>query len=66
VPAFAYALEGRRSDGARPAGGRRLSRITSGPGMTAPIAVVPAQPPTGSWIADDVRRTTGSYTGVSR
>ena len=66
VPAFASALEGRRSDGARPAGGRRLSRITTGSGMTAPIAVVPAAPPTGSLIAEDVRRTTGSFSGVSR
>ena len=36
VPAFASALEGRRSDGARPAGGRRLSRITSRAGDDGP------------------------------
>lgn len=66
VPEFASALEGRRTDGARPAGGRRLSRVTSGPGMTAPVAVVPAQPPTIPSPGGDVRRTTGSFTGVSR
>jgi ABC-type multidrug transport system fused ATPase/permease subunit len=66
VPAFASALEGRRPAAAQPAGGRRLSRLTAGPGMTGQLAVLPTRPSIAPQIAEDVRRATGSFGGVPR
>jgi ABC-type multidrug transport system fused ATPase/permease subunit len=64
VPALASALEGRRMTGARPAGGRRLSRMSLGPGVTGAVAAPPV--PTVAPIAEEIRRSTGSFSGVSR
>jgi ABC-type multidrug transport system ATPase subunit len=65
-PAVAAAIDGDRSaSGVRPAGGRRLSRMSLAPVVATPVpaeagAVAAAPAPA------DIRRATGSFTGVPR